>query len=70
MKKFFTITTSHDVANSIEKFIESKVHTKQISFTIPSINYLDEYAVITVEAKESTIDPEDIFWLGYFTAKL
>lgn len=65
---YFTITTTREVADNIERVLKSPVHSKR-SICVGNIRNEQNYSVVQIIAKEESqkIQPEDIFWLGYFT---
>ncbi len=67
MKKYFTITTDRSVADKIKKQCEFDQKFSQRSFELDEIVHEQNYSVVQIKAKNKTIDPSDIFWLGYFS---
>lgn len=65
---YFTITTTREVADNIERVLTSQIHAKR-SIQIGGIMHEDTYSVVQIKAREKDkkIEPEDIFWVGYFT---
>jgi len=66
-KKYFTITTNRKVADQIKKEFSSG-RSNHRSFVLGEIRHETGYSVVCIKAKEETILPEDIFWLGHHSA--
>lgn len=67
---YFEITTSKEVADKIEKFFNSQVLMRDRSFKLAGIRHEHGFSVIRISALEegALIMPDDLFWLGYYSA--
>ncbi len=68
MKKYFTITTNRQTADQIKQQCSYDEKFGDRSYELGTIAHEQNYSVIQIIAKKETIDPADIFWLGYFSA--
>lgn len=70
MEDYFTITTNRDTAEKIEKqCIWDEKFKSGRSIVLGKIVHDDRFSVVQIKAREGAkIKPEDIFWLGLFSA--
>lgn len=66
MESHFTITSSKNTIEGIEKFFRSPVHTKNRSMHLFNTSHNEGYSVARIIPinNELKIDPADIFFLG------
>lgn len=66
---YFTITTTKEVAEQIERQCryEEKILLTR-SYVLGTIAHNEGYSVVQIKARNEKIEPEDIFWLGHFSA--
>jgi len=64
----FTITTTKETALKIEKQCAFDAKFDQRSYQFNGIEHYAKFSIVSIIAKDKTISPDDIFWLGYYTA--
>ena len=67
MEKYFTITTNREVADQIKKEATSFQNVHR-SYVLGKITHEIGFSTVQIKAKNETILPEDLFWLGRFSA--
>ncbi len=67
---YFTITSTKEIIESVEKFFKSRAFSTGRSLKLKAVNHHDTYSVAAIEPseKDGKIKPEDIFWLGRWAA--
>lgn len=66
---YFTITTNKETAEKIEAQCACDKSFGDVrSYKLGQVRHEEHYSVVQIIAKEEKITPEDIFWLGYFSA--
>lgn len=65
---YFTITTTRKVSDNIESVLSDALHSNR-SICVGTVRHETNYSIVQIMPKEKgrKIEPEDIFWLGYFT---
>jgi hypothetical protein len=68
MSNYFIITTNREVATQIEKQCAFDAKMEDRSYKLGQINHHERFSDVQILAKNDKILPQDLFWLGHFSA--
>lgn len=69
---YFTITTSRETADKIEKVLQSDILMSERTLKLGKISHQGGWSTVQILAntEDGQINSSDIFWLGYYTGDM